>query len=203
MIDILPKVDELLEANASLDKLATLTKGKLADAIAPHKLLIANQLFDHAKTAGFMPPLRTLGKATLWGTGLTVPATAGGSILINQLTEAAKDKHASMRNNILQTALGLAVLGGGAYGLYKLLGDKGTAKTGAALPMTKMAEEYKTADEKITGQLFKLATVGALEQILETAQKKAGGATLEKIATLRVMNRLHGLALLQESFSGL
>jgi len=111
----LAQVYRLVELSNKLGKTAAAYKDDpeiLAKALTV-KLGVDNQVFDIVKESLDLNALKTIGKPLAWGLGLGAPAVLGGRHLINKFYDRGEEATADVRNKVLQTALGLAGIGGG------------------------------------------------------------------------------------------
>lgn len=144
---------------------------------------VERRLLDQLKEASAVPGLLSKAKSLagnpaakglMYGAGAMVPVTAGGAYLIHRAGEQAKDNTADIRNKALQTGAGLAAIGGGIYGLHKLLSGGGE-KTGA----------------DTSAVLADIAAVGYLDTVLQASQP------VTKIAECLAINAWHHRHLLE------
>lgn len=151
------------------------------------KLAVDAETFSIIKEAAgwFLPALKSAGKYALIGTGLMAPVAMTARYAINKARETAEKTTEDVRNKLLQTALGIGVIGGGIYGLKKLLsGDDDSPKTAE--------DESHILDDAMS----KLATVVAIECMLDSVQDTVSEETQKLAAELHALNRGYGMQIL-------
>ena len=201
----LAQVYRLVELSNKLEKVAASYKDdpEVLTKTLVVKLSVDNQAFDIVKEALDLNALKTLGKPLAWGLGVGAPAVLGGRHLINKFYDRSEEATGDVRNKILQTALGLAAIGGGLYGMHRLTGgaplggyppEKKTEKPAAPKPKEKAASLNTLPEEAIE----KLATVGVVEGMLSSLPASTPDETLKLAAEIRVLNRGYGMHLLYE-----
>lgn len=153
--------------------------------------------------------------AIVGGTGYGV-----GSSLLDQAHEQAKDLTADIRNKVLQGAAGAAGIGLGAYGLHQLMsGDdkkeeqvEDESKQEGSSPLGflpgifgKKSSAVKTAAEEretVSDAIEKLATVGAIEAVLDQEIENGDEERSKTAEELRRINRGYGVRILFDLCSG-
>ena len=163
----------------TLEKLAVDARGVVRDTVLQTKEAVDAEIFAHIKTA--MGPLATkLMKGALVATAAAAPLGLAGYHIMNKADETSS----LLQNRLLQTALALAGVGAGLYGLNKLTTDT-----------PKMA----SADEDLLNEASeKLAAVGMLDELLNDLPKSLSEDTLKLAQEIRASNRGYGIHLLSE-----
>jgi hypothetical protein len=167
-----------LSTSTLLEKLAENGDSALQEKIALARAALDDELFYHVKAAGWLPASR-LARGALLATGAAVPIGMAGYWLKNQITDTGDE----LRNRIIQTALALAGVGAGLYGLHRATTDEKEA-----------SDEQEYMDEAIT----KLATVGVIEGILDALPDTLSEDAQKLAAEIRILNRGYGTQLLRE-----
>jgi hypothetical protein len=121
-------------------------------------------------------------KGLMYGAGAAIPATAAGSYLIHRAGKESRKTTEDIRNKALQTALGIAAIGGGLYALHRSQGGQKAASV--------------QEDPQIL--LEKLATVGFLDVLFEEQQHQADPNLRYKAAECQLLNAEHGVDLLRQ-----
>lgn len=153
------------------------------------KIAVDDEIFDLVKHATLKSEL---GRKLLAGLAYSAAPLAGTAIVGHSLLSKAKrdaaETAADVRNKVLQTGLGLAVIGGGLYGLHRLA-DRGQ--------QTKTSEDTNTALQDLVA---KLATVGKIEEDFDNLDFDSLSPEAKKLACeLRMTNRKYGIQLLYEA----
>jgi hypothetical protein len=198
-MDDLQKVYQLLmprlQASADLEKQASteaLTTKAATDAVTLGLLKSA---------AG------ALTKGLMYGAGAAIPVGLMGAGLIRQAGGESRKSIEDARNKALQTALGIAAIGGGLYALHRTLkpDTKTTTAyqrhpgTGELVPVKQLQSKVSAAQDHSEVLLEKLATVGFLDVLFEN--QRAHGedkATRTKAAECLLLNAEHGADLLRQ-----
>jgi hypothetical protein len=155
------------------------------------KAAIDNEVFDLVKQASKSDILRSLahkaGVGAAVGAGATVPIAIVWSYLLGKARDDAALTAADIRNKVLQSGLGLAVIGAGMYGLQKM--------TSESAP--KQASDYGEAREEL---IRKLATIEVIEdQFAAADQSKLSPEAVKLANDVRALNRSYGVRLLYEA----
>lgn len=191
-----------LRTAASLEKNAAFTK-EASDLQA--KTIQNCELFGLLKQAAI--DWATLSKPLAWGLGVGVPATAGGAYLLHRAGEEARDTAGDIRNKALQTAGGLAALGGGLYGLHRLTKkpeeqtsiNYGFDPEGNMTPLNAYVNKTSSAKDSPETLLEKIATVGYLDELLAHQEKTGATEEIQNDATFcRALNAEHGVDLFNQ-----
>lgn len=201
-LPLFPRTNEVLRgvrASKQLEKLGEIyaDDGEVIEKIATIKAQVDNEIFGLVKEAAgfFARHAPTLGKSLLWGTGLALPGTAAGAYLLHRGTEEGKELSADIRNKVLQGALGLTGLGAGLYGLHRLVGGRPLDVNKAVQGLLPKQASVEQLDEE---EYTKLATVGAIEVLLDDLETKGDTETKKLAAEVRILNRCYGIQLLHE-----
>lgn len=168
-----------LSTSKLLEKLAEDGDSALQEKVALARAALDDELFYHVKAAGWLPASR-LARGALLATGAAVPLGLAGYWLKNQISDTGDE----LRNRVIQTALALAGVGAGLYGLHR-------ATTGGE---KEASDEQEYMDEAIT----KLATVGVVEGILDALPATLSDDAKKLAAEIRILNRGYGTQLLRE-----
>jgi hypothetical protein len=198
-MDDLQKVYQLLmprlRASADLEKQAS------ADALITKAATdaVTLGLLKHAAGA--------LAKGLMYGAGAAVPVGLMGSLLIRQAGGESRKSLEDARNKALQTALGIAAIGGGLYALHRTMkpDTKTTTAyqrhpgTGELVPVKQLQSKISAAQEMPEILVEKLATVAFLDVLFEN-QRAHGedGATRQKAAECLLLNAEHGADILRQ-----
>ena len=189
-LELLDAVAESVRASANLEKLASVTNDKGArEELNTLKIAVDAEVFKLASLG--------LGRKALtglaYGAGAAAPAVAGGAYLLHRGSEEAAHATADVRNKVLQSALGLAGIGAGAYGLQRAFAPP---EKRAAL-----SADQNKADKAAKEELVeKLATVATIEDDLSRVNiAKLSKEAQDLSAQLRIVNRAYGVKLLQEA----
>lgn len=142
------------------------------------------------EAAGLAPALRTTGKALLTTAGVLLPVVGAGGYLLHRTKMKADEIARDTRNKILQAALGAGAVGGGLYGLHKLLESREPSKTAS---VSKIAEDETHV---LDDAMAKLATVAAIECLLDNIPETVPENTQKLAAELRALNRGYGMRIL-------
>jgi hypothetical protein len=173
---------------------------ELATGALMNKLAADADIFGMIKeSAGWMGRAfqHPLGKALAWGVGLGVPAAGAGGLLLAKAREDAEAATADIRNKILQSALGVAGIGAGLYGLHRLTGGKPLSlDLGGEQEPPKQASTNEDALSE--DALQKLATVGAIEALLDDVLPSLEGEAQKLATEVQALNRGYGVELLYE-----
>lgn len=196
MISYLTKIAEDLRAAQAMDKVLEQQggQGQLAETAGEAKIACEKEALDIAKVAFFKGPLaKKLLTGGAYGAGAAIPLVGAGSYLLGKAQDKAEESTADIRNKILQTALGVAGIGGAAYGLKKI--------TDAMSPEGQQAKMSSAEDEEALQDLTtKLATVGALKAMLEDMDTEGMSKQAQELyAKVDVINNAYGAQLLREA----
>jgi len=190
-LNILDAVLESVRASANLEKLASLvSKSEDKKEITALKIAVDNEVFELAKTAN-AELLKKLLTGAAYGTGAAVPAVAGGAYLLHRGSEEAEKATSDVRNKVLQSALGLAGIGAGAYGLQRAF----------AQPEKQASVRDTRRDTQAKEELVeKLATVSVIDDELTSVSAFGMSKEAKELAmSLITTNRAYGVRLLQEA----
>lgn len=189
----------LVELSNQLEKIAAAYANDpevLTKALAV-KCGVDAHAFGLVKEAANWPALKSALKPALkpliWGTGIGVPLTLGGAHLINRFYDRSAEATSDVRNKVLQTALGLAIIGGGLYGLHRLTGG---APIGGRY--SKSEKKIKTSSVLSEDAIEKLATVGVIEDMLANLPASTPESVIKLATEIRALNRGYGMRLLYE-----
>ena len=168
-----------VRTSKTLEKLAERSTGKVRDTVLRTKIAVDEDIFAHIKLA--MNPLAgKLLRGALIASAAAVPLGAAGYAIMNKADETSN----VLQNRILQTALGLAGVGAGLYGLHRL--TAGSPKT-AADDQTLLDEAHE-----------KLATVGMVDELLADLPDDLSEDANKLAFEIRTLNRGYGVHLLNE-----
>ena len=194
-----------LRTASALEKNAEFTK-EASDLAA--KTVQNCELFGMLKQAAVN--WSELGKPLAWGLGLAAPAAAGGAYVAHRTGEEARETTKDIRNKALQTAGGLAALGGGLYGMHRLTQKPkeqtsvsyGFDPEGNMKPMNAFVNKTASVNEaQATPEMLleKIATVGYLDAMLEHQEKVGATEQIKNDATAcRALNAEHGVDLFNQ-----
>lgn len=209
----LAAVHESILASKRLEKLAQVyaDDNEVLEKIAAAKVRVDDEIFGVAKEAGALDwarkavswagPKGSIGRGLATGgavsAGLSIPAYLAGSSLLEKGRKETEETARSIRNRVLEGALGVGALGAGMYGLHKLMGGSqgGKAPGGNGLlgMLPKLGSDEKARVEET---LEKLATVGTIESMLDMLPDTIDEETRKLASELRVLNRSYGVHLL-------
>lgn len=212
----LAEVFRSISTSAQLEKIAESQNLALREKAVLAKIAVDAEIFDLIKTA-LNPWAKKVLTGMAVGGGAAVPAGLAGSALLGQAEEKAKRTTADIRNKVLQTALGLAGIGGGLYGLHRLGGgepigeliSRARGQDGAPdqslVPGQNEVPDQKQASN--TGVLpddaiEKLATVGVIDALLDEVPDNISDDARKLAAEIRILNRGYGVKLLYEICHG-
>lgn len=170
-----------------LEKLGSSKNAELQKTALEAKVLIDIELFEYIKTADLHPAISKLLKGALFTAGAAVPIGVAGYALMDK----ASDTGSILQNKVLQTALALAGVGAGLYGLHRL-----------------SREPEKAASVEDDNELFqeaveKFAAIAYLDDLLEKVANNDVSADAKKLAVeIRILNRGYGVHLLHEMAGG-
>ena len=168
-----------LTTSRTLEKIAESGDSPLQEKVAQTRAALDAELFYHIKVAGWLPASR-LARSALLATGAAVPLGMAGYWLKNQIEDTGDE----LRNRVIQTALALAGVGAGLYGLHRMTTDEKAAS----------ADHQEIMDEAVT----KLATVGVIEGILDLLPDTLSDDAQKLATEIRILNRGYGTQLLRE-----
>jgi hypothetical protein len=192
------KIFRAVDTSHRLEKIAVYyaTDAEVVKQAATAKAAVDVEVFDlvkQAQSAGLLrralssDAARKAGTGALVGAGATLPAVAGGSYLLGKARDDASLTASDVRNKVLQSALGLAGIGAGMYGLQQL--------TGANIP--KQASDNDEAREEL---VQKLATVEVIETRFAAIDQSTLSPEAVKLSEeVRALNRSYGVRLLYEA----
>lgn len=184
------------------------------EAVLQTKTAQAQQLFTFVKEAGIRELAakalkHPVGRGAAYGLGAAIPATAAGSLLINQAGNESRDTIADARNKAIQTALALGGIGAGLYGLHRLttptqqesVSYTTNPETGEMVPAA-FTMSKQSSDNNVAPLLEKIATVGFLDTMLEAQEKNANEDIRRDAHECRMLNAEHGIDLLAQLLNG-
>ena len=192
-MDDLQKVYQLLmprlRASADLEKQAS--EESLITKAATDAVTLG--LLKHAAGA--------LTKGLMYGAGAALPVGLMGSLLIRQAGGESRKSLEDARNKALQTALGIAAIGGGLYALHRTMGAPKQEPAQTPSMGSEVPAMYRYASAKETPEVLveKLATVAFLDVLFEN--QRAHGedeATRKKAAECLLLNAEHGTDILRQ-----
>lgn len=195
----LGEVYRRVRLSVQLEKTAQEKPGtEVAEQAARIKVALDDSIFATIKNAGVGQWLtrameNPLGKGLAMGTGVAIPAVAGGAYLLGRAEDKAKATTEDVRNKVLQSALGLAGIGAGMYGLHRLTGG-GPLFTEGAAPKQASADNDTLSEDAIQ----KLAVVAVIDDMLDTVETVGDSETLKLAQEVRVLNRGYGIRILYE-----
>lgn len=170
-----------------LEKLGSSENAELRKTALEAKALVDIELFNHIKTADLSPAISKLLKGALFTAGAAVPIGIAGYALMDK----ASDTGSILQNKVLQTALALAGVGAGLYGLHRLTGEPEKAAS---------AEED---NELFQEAVEKFAAVAYIDDLLEKVSSNNVSDNAKKLAAeISVLNRGYGVHLLHEMAGG-
>lgn len=185
MSPALGRVYEGIRRSRQLEKMAGVVTGDDLVRVLASKAENDYATFSFAKEASIGQTVANYGKAFasnpagkgfLMAAGAAVPAVAAGNMISDHATEQA-------RNRALETAGGIAALGGTMYGLHHMMNRNKTAS----------ADEEAQVDAAIE----KLASIGYLDELLAEAISASTDEEQKKLAAeVRCMNREYGVEIL-------
>lgn len=168
-----------VQTSRTLEKMAADDSGAVRDAALTAKVAIDDEIFDHIKTA--MSPLsRKILKGALVAGAASAPIGAAGYALMDKADETSS----LLQNRVLQTALALAGVGAGLYGLHKM--TENSPKTAA--------DENALLQEATD----KFATISMIDETLERLPADLSEEATKLAAEIRALNRGYGVQLLSE-----
>jgi len=182
-----------VNTSKTLEKLAENFENdnEVLEKVSQAKVMVNAEIFSMSKKAALNPLLRKLLTGAAYGTGAAVPAVLGGSYLLGRATDEAKETTADIRNKVLQSALGLAGMGAGLYGLHRLSGG------GPLVNIEKKSEDENVVVEEL---IEKLGAVGLIEGALDSLEIEKLSEEAQKLAIeLRIINQAYGVQLLHEA----
>ena len=165
-----------LQASADLEKQAN------------EKTLITKAATDVVTLGLLKTAAGPLMKGLMYGAGAAIPATLAGGYLINRAGKESRKTTEDIRNKALQTALGIAAIGGGLYALHRTMGQQ------------PQPEQIRTASVREDPNILleKLATVGFLDVLFDEQQRHGEGNLRTKAAECLLLNAEHGVDLLRQ-----
>lgn len=217
MYPVHPKLAEIHRSVLSSKRLEKIAQSyaddtEVLEKIATIKVQVDAEIFEMLKMAGAGWQAakqyltgggagKTALKGLIGGTAVGLPTYAVGSNLLRRGREETEETARSIRNRVLEGALGVAATGAGVYGLHKLMGkdkpqddsSKGSQSSGLMGFLPKFGSDEKA---RIEETLEKLATVGTIESMLDTLPETLDASTLKLAAEIRTLNRSYGVHLL-------
>lgn len=163
-----------------LEKLAAQSEHEVRDTVLNAKMAVDEDIFEHIKAAALSPLASKIMKGALAASAAAVPLGVAGHLILSKADETSD----LLQNRILQTALALAGVGAGLYGLHKLTSDS-----------PKMASDDQELLEEAHG---KLATVGLIDELLASIPSDLSEEATKLGAEIRALNRGYGVHLLHE-----
>jgi len=158
-----------------LEKLASESDGEVRETVFRTKVAVDEDIFEQIKLA--MHPLL---KGALATTAAAVPLGIAGYTVMAKADETSD----VLQNRILQTALALAGIGAGLYGLNKLTSQQ-----------PKMAADDNALLDEANE---KLATVGMIDELLSALPEDVSEDATKLASEIRALNRSYGVHLLSE-----
>jgi hypothetical protein len=143
-----------------------------------------------------------LAKGLLTGAGIAIPTGLVGAGLIHQAGNESRKTVEDVRNKALQTALGIAALGGGLYALHRTL--KPDTKTTTSYRQDQYGQMapsgmVQTKVSAAHGIIEKLATAGFLDVLFQDQRENAEDSeTRTKAAECQLLNAEHSADLLRQ-----
>lgn len=163
---------------------ARLQRSTTLEKIAGDDALIAKAANDMAIMAMLKHAASPLMRGLAYGAGAAVPLGLAGSALIHQAGKESRKTVEDVRNKALQTALGIAGIGGGLYALHRTMGQPTKISALRTDPVV---------------LLEKLATVGFLDVLFEDQCNSAKTEQLrQKAGECLLLNAEHGVDILQQ-----
>lgn len=163
----------------TLEKFASSATGEVRDVIVQTKVAVDQEIFEHIKVA-MSPLVSNLLKGALVTATAAVPIGLIGHHLANKADETSD----ILQNKVLQTALALAGIGAGLYGLNK---------------MTSTEPKMASADDELLKEASeKLAAVGYLDEMFNQLPSTLSEETQKLAQEIRALNRGYGIHLLHE-----
>jgi hypothetical protein len=147
-----------------------------------------------------------LGKGLMYGAGAAVPAGLVGGALLHQAGNESRRTVEDIRNKALQTALGVAAIGGGLYALHRTMTPKTKSTTsysqgpdGTFDPYFKTKVKLSAAQPDTAQLIEKLATVGFLDILFENQHTHGqDDETRKTAAECQLLNAEHGADILRQ-----
>ena len=175
-----------VSTSKTLEKLAASDNPELCKTAMRAKALVDAELFEYIKTASLSPAISKLLKGALYTAGAAVPLGIAGYALMSK----ADDTSSLLQSRVLQTALALAGVGAGLYGLHRLSREEKAASA------EDEQELYKEALEKF-------AAIAYVDDLIGKIDKQTLSSEAKKLATeIQVLNRGYGVHLLHEMAGG-
>lgn len=211
MIPIHPGVPDIHRSVRTSKRLTKLARAyaddqEVLEKIAQAKVLVNNEIFGmikQASKAGWLSrffaskPGAIAAKTTAVATPVAGLGYLTGSSLLSKGREETERAAKSIRNQVLQGALGVAGIGLGGYGLGRLMGAPDSPMDWLQRPKQASAGD---SEERIEEAIEKLATVGAIEGMLDMLPTTLDEETTKLAAELRVMNHEYGVHILNELY---
>lgn len=172
-------VYKAVRTSKTLEKLAEASSGEVRDTVMRTKMAVDEEIFEHVKLA--MGPLaEKLLKGALITTAAAVPLGVAGYAIMNKADETSN----ILQNRVLQTALALAGVGAGLYGLHKLTSDE-----------PKMAADDQALLEDAHE---KFAAIAMIDELLDAVPDGLSDEATKLAFEIRALNRSYGVHLLSE-----
>ena len=211
MIPIHPKVPAIHRGVRTSKRLGKLAQAyandpEVLEKIAQAKILVDAEVFGlikEASKAGWLgrflasKPGALAAKTTAVAAPIAGLGYLTGSHLLSKGREETERAAEAVRNKVLQGALGVAGIGLGTYGLGRLMGAPESPMDWLKSPKQASAVDPQ---ERIEEAIEKLATVGAIEGMLDTLPENLDQETTKLAAELRVLNHEYGIHILNELF---
>lgn len=211
MFPIHPNVPNIHRSVRTSKRLAKLAKAyaddqEVLEKIAQAKIRVDDEIFEmikHASKAGWLSrffaskPGALAAKTTAVAAPVAGLGYLTGSSLLSKGRETAEQTAEAVRNKVLQGALGVAGIGLGTYGLGRLMGAPESP-----MDWLKSPKQASTVDSesRIKEAIEKLATVGAVEGMLDMLPEKLDNETTKLATEIRLMNREYGIHILNELY---
>ena len=204
LVDIFRSVS----TSARLEKIAASKNPVVQEKASLVKIAVDAEIFALIKTAMNPWTKKVLTGMAVSG-GAAVPAGLTGAALLHGAEEKAQRTTSDIRNKVLQTALGLAGIGTGLYGLHRLSGGESVGglidKIKGQNPEQVQGQDLKSASDNNAlseDSIEKLATVGVIDALLDEVPASVSDETKKLATEIRILNRGYGVRLLYEISHG-
>jgi len=191
----LAEVFKSISTSTQLEKIAETQSEALREKAIMVKIAVDAEIFDFIKIA-MNPWVKKILTGLAVGGGAAVPTGMAGSLLLSQAEEKAKRTTADIRNKVLQSALGVAGIGAGLYGLHRLSGGEPVDVN--ELIGKKASDSKSLPDDAIE----KLATIGMIDALLDEVPENVSNDTKKLASEIKILNRGYGIRLLYELSHG-
>ncbi len=187
-----------ISTSAQLEKIAESKSPALQEKSTLAKIAIDAEIFDFIKTA-LNPWAKKILTGMAVGGGAALPAGLMGSALLGQAEEKAERTTSDIRNKVLQSALGLAGIGAGLYGLHRLGGGE---SVGGLIDKIRGPKQASANSSLPDDAIEKLATVGMIDALMDEVANGVSDETKKLAAEIKILNRGYGVKLLHEICHG-